>query len=341
MRDTQQRMRRWMRVVGGLVLSLVLPLLAACGQQATPPPLKVVATIAPLGDWARQVGRERVDVTQIVPAGVDPKTYQLTAADRQTIAQADVVLCNGLGLEPWLADLLRARDPQTFVALQLSDFVGPLAEGERVTVQSPLAGEAAEGQSPGNTPNQTTYVPKTVYSSYIWLTPGSIRPWAQRAVLYVGDTFTRADPGGIRFYRGNAERYIGELENLHVWVGQQFEQWPLTRVGTSNRKVIQVADNSWYYFAVEYGFTLRTLNQGRSTAAANEQTTPLFVNRYTSAAQQARLPRVPDGVLDPFVSDNYVDMIKYNVGIMVQGAQQAATRPNTFSSVPREQYEVP
>lgn len=325
----------------GLMLALVLPLLAACGQQATPTPLKVVATIAPLGDWARQVGRERVDVTQIVPAGVDPETYQLTAADRQMIAQADVVLCNGLGLEPWLADALRSRDPQTFVALQLSDFVGPLAEGERVNIQSPLAGEAAEGQSPGTTQSRSTYVPQTVYSPYIWLSSGVTKAWAQRAVLYVGDTFTRADPQGIRVYRGNAERYIGELENLHLWVGQQFAQWPLTRVGRSDRKVIQVADNSWWYFATEYNFTLRTLNNGQLTAAANEQATPLFVNRYTSAAQQARLPRSPDGVLDPFVSDGYVDMIKYNVGVMVQGAQQAATRPTTFSSVPRDQREAP
>ncbi len=337
--NTPQRMRHRIRVVAGLVLALVLPLLVACGQQATRPPLKVVATIAPLGDWARQVGRERVDVTQIVPAGVDPKTYQLTAADRQTISQADVVLCNGLGLEPWLADVLRSRDPQTFVALQLSDFVGPLAEGERVTVQSPLAGEAADGQPPGTAQSRSTYVPKTVYSPYIWLSPGITK--AQRAVLYVGDTFTRADPQGIRFYRGNAERYIGELENLHIWVGQQFEQWPLTRVGTSNRKVIQLVDHSWWYFATEYGFTLRTLSNGQSTAAANEQTTPLFVNRYTSAAQQARLPHSPDGVLDPFVSDIYVDMIKSNVGIMLQGVQQAAIRTDTFSSVPREQYEVP
>jgi ABC-type Zn uptake system ZnuABC Zn-binding protein ZnuA len=328
-----------MRWLGSLAVLLVLPLLAACGQNVAQPSLRVVATITPLGDWARQVGESRVTVTQIVPAGVDPATYVLTDADRQALAQADVVLSNGLGLEPWLPDALGGRDPQSFVGMQVSDFVGPLVEGSRITVQSPLAGEDDDPRLPRSTSVNPVYVPDTVYSSYIWLSPAADR--AQRAVLYIGDTFTRADPQGVRFYRGNAERYVGELENLHLWIAQQRQQWPKAATA-SNRPVIQVVDRSWYYFADTYLITLRTLNNGQYTAASSERlSTPLFGNRYMSAAQQARLPRPVDAVLDPFASDDYIEMMKANVEIMAQAVQQAATRTNPVGSVPQKQYEVP
>lgn len=328
--------RRWF---GWLAVLLVLPLLVACGQAATPPALRVVATIAPLGDWARQVGEDRVDVVQLVPAGVDPKTYTLTAADRQTLADADVVLSNGLGLEPWLADALRARDSESFVALQLADFIGPLAEGERSTAQSPLAGEGEAGNPPITTQSRSVYVPQTVYSSYVWLSPGAAK--AQRAVLYIADTFTRADPPSIRFYRGNAERYVGQLENLSLWVRQQVALWPRVTAG-STLPIIQITDRTWYYFAFDYDITMRTLNNGQPTAAPNERvSTPLFGNRYMSAEQQVRLFRPVDAVLDPFASDTYVDMIRTNVEIMSAAVQQAATRRDAISTVPNKEYEVP
>lgn len=328
---------RWL---GWLAVILLAPLLAGCGQNTAQPVLRVVATIAPLGDWARQIGQARVDVAQIVPAGVDPKTYVLTDADRQALANADVVLSNGLGLEPWLVDGLRSRDPNTFVAMQLADFVGPLVDGQRITTQSPLAGEDAQGRPLLSTQAHTVYVPQTVYSSYIWLSFGPLTLRAQRAVVYIGDTFTRADPQGISFYRGNAERYAGELENLSTWIKHQVDQWP--RPSGSLRPVIQVADRSWYYFAVDYGITLRTLNNGQPTATSIEQaSTPLFGNRYLDASQQARLFRPVDAVLDPFVSDNYVDMIRKNVAVMGQAVQSAAARAATEGAVPVSRSMAP
>jgi ABC-type Zn uptake system ZnuABC Zn-binding protein ZnuA len=282
-----------------------------------------------------------VQVTQIVPAGVDPEIYVLTDADRQALAQADVVLANGLGLEPWLADALATREPQRFVALQLSDFVGPLVEGERVTRSSPPPEAAGEAPSVGREPARSVYVPDTVFSSYLWLSPGATM--AQKAVLLVADTFTRADPQHIRFYRGNAERYVGALENLDSWIWRQVTQWPRTRNGSSQQRVIQVADRSWYYFADQYDITLRTMVDGRSTAARSEQQTPLFVNRYMSDADQRRLRITgsPDGVLDPLLSDNYIETIKRNVETMSQGVQQAATRSRTLSSNVERALETP
>ena len=97
-----------------LLLVLFAPALIACGQLGQQPQLRVVATLAPFADWARQVGGERVSVTQLVPTGVDPRTWEPSATDLQHLSEADVVLFNGLGLEPWLELGDRAERPDRF-----------------------------------------------------------------------------------------------------------------------------------------------------------------------------------------------------------------------------------
>jgi zinc/manganese transport system substrate-binding protein len=83
-------------------------------------PLAVVATTAQVADLARVIGGDRVAVTQLVAAGVDPHDYQPTPTNIEAIRSADVVLKNGLGLEPWL-------DP----AITSAGFAGPVVDASR------------------------------------------------------------------------------------------------------------------------------------------------------------------------------------------------------------------
>lgn len=79
-------------------------LLAGCGQVPVgashgPDRLQVVATTGVLGDLAREVGGERVDVRTLVPPGADPHTHELTLRDIRDIAYAQVAFSNYLMLE--------------------------------------------------------------------------------------------------------------------------------------------------------------------------------------------------------------------------------------------------
>lgn len=335
-RNVQHGLQRRSRWMWWLALLICVPVLAACGQQAQRPPLNVVATIGPLADWARHVGRDRVNVVQIVPSGVDPETYELTAVDRRALLEADIVLCNGLGIEPWLEDVLTERDPQSFHVFQSADFVGPLPQGRRMTARPPMSADVDGEQLPPRLKAEAIYVPATVYSPYLWLNPGAMM--AQRTVLFIADTFTRADPDNIRFYRGNAERYTGELENLDGWIMRQVAQWPKFSTGTARRPMIQVSDHTWFYFADQYGISLRTPQSGPVLSPDAEQRVALFVNRTTMDEEQVRMrtDRAPDGVLDPFAFDNYIEMMKQNVELMSQAVKQAAARSTDVSTASDE-----
>ena len=101
------------------------------GTEADGEPISVVATTNFLADWASNVGGEHVEVTGLLPVGGNPHAYQPGAKDVARVADADLVLSVGLGLEGgWLAELIRnaARDPSLVV--ELAEFVDPIEFGD-------------------------------------------------------------------------------------------------------------------------------------------------------------------------------------------------------------------
>ena len=107
---------------------------AAPDPTATPvesEPINVVSTNNIAADWVKQVGGDNVDVFSVLPIGADPHGFQPGARDVARIADADLVLSIGLGLEAsWLTELLEnaARDPSTIV--ELAELVDPIEFAE-------------------------------------------------------------------------------------------------------------------------------------------------------------------------------------------------------------------
>ena len=105
-------------IAGALALAIV-----ACSGDAEPTntpagssdtsagasePVLVVASIYPMQFFAERVGGDRVEVVSLVPPGVEGHTFELTASDLRTIADADVIAMNGVELEPWLERALES-----------------------------------------------------------------------------------------------------------------------------------------------------------------------------------------------------------------------------------------
>ena len=124
--------------VAVLTLALLLAL-AACSNDdaartaATSPAtsVRVVTTTNIMADWVENVGGDHVEVFSVVPVGADPHGFQPGARDVSRIADADLVLSVGLGLEgSWLKELLQnaARDPSTIV--EIGEMVAPIEFAE-------------------------------------------------------------------------------------------------------------------------------------------------------------------------------------------------------------------
>ena len=85
-----------------------------CCARAAPAPaqaqdkLKVIATFSILGDVVKNVGGERVEVTMLVGPNADAHVYSPSPADAKKLADAKVVVVNGLGFEGWIDRLVKA-----------------------------------------------------------------------------------------------------------------------------------------------------------------------------------------------------------------------------------------
>src|SRR5215469_17751775 len=117
------------RVLAGALLLLVLTF-AACGTTLQTSgslggPVQVVAAENFWGSIAAQVGGSHVHVTSIiVDPNADPHSYEPTAADARTVAQAQFVIVNGAGYDPWADQLLQANPVSGRKELNVGDLLG-------------------------------------------------------------------------------------------------------------------------------------------------------------------------------------------------------------------------
>jgi zinc/manganese transport system substrate-binding protein len=111
-----------------LLLSMLLCVAAAgCGGSgnAAGGRLHVVAAENFWGSIAAQLGGDRVQVTSVVhnPA-TDPHDYEPTPADARTLAQAQLVVVNGVGYDPWAPKLIDANPEAGRDVITVGDVVG-------------------------------------------------------------------------------------------------------------------------------------------------------------------------------------------------------------------------
>src|ERR1700709_947841 len=103
--------RNAMRRLWFICLALLLTALPARAQQ----PLNVVASFSILGDFVKNVGGDRVNVTTLVGPDSDVHVYTPAPADAKKMADAKLLIVNGLGLEGWLPRLLQASGSKAII----------------------------------------------------------------------------------------------------------------------------------------------------------------------------------------------------------------------------------
>ena len=211
---------------------LLLFLAAACGNDTkhdefpplTSPPtvtpgqkVNVVASTTQIADFARIVGGDRINLTDLVKPGVDPHDFEPTPQDVQKVTQAHLIAINGVGLEQFMDQLLEQAGGGKPVAV--------LSRG--VKLRKGTGDEAKTGDP------------------HVWLNPQN----AQIMVDNLADALAKVDPTGAAVYRANADAYKLQLDDLDRRIEEQINTIPKER-----RKVVTNHDALGYYLD-RYGIT--------------------------------------------------------------------------------------
>lgn len=218
------RGERLTATVGSLLVALVLNLLLTSPAVAAGK-LNVVATVAPITNIVKNIGGERIDLHGIVPEGTDSHTFEPAPSDIKYLAQADLLIFNGLTLEVPTEALANANKKKTAKVLKLGD--NTISKKEWVF-------DFSFPESEGN-PNP-----------HLWLSVAH----TMRYTELVRDALTSLDPEGKTYYEKRATEYLARLKKLDEAIFKVMETIP-----AKNRKLLTYHD-SWAYFCPRYGCTV-------------------------------------------------------------------------------------
>ena len=219
------------RAVG--IAALVLAAVLAAGwlwpsQPLTTERLAIVVTFYPLYDFARQVGGERVEVTALVPTGVEPHNWEPSPRDITRLERARAFIYNGAGLEPWIGKLLEAARAPSLVVVDTTEKI-------------PLRSADFPGQEDRKLSSES---PRQAPDPHVWLDP----VFAQAQVEAIRAGLAKANPASAPAFETNARTFSEQLANLH----REFEQ------GLANcvRREIITSHAAFGYLAARYQLTV-------------------------------------------------------------------------------------
>ena len=150
-------MRRGVPLLGAVVAVIAgASLLTGCQTADSGRPVVAVTTNI-LADAVRQIAGDQVEVLDLMPAGADPHSFQISAQEAARMRDADLIVSNGLGLEEGLAQHIDAA---------AGDGVAVVAAGDAVqTVE--WTTEDATGVDPHFSPSRRYFAARRVISSRI------------------------------------------------------------------------------------------------------------------------------------------------------------------------------
>ncbi|MFA6514554.1 MAG: zinc ABC transporter substrate-binding protein [Patescibacteria group bacterium] len=69
--------------------------------------IKIVTTIFPLFDFVRSIGQDKVEVSLLLPPGVEAHAFEPRPSDLVKINEADIFIYTGKFMEPWVDDIIK------------------------------------------------------------------------------------------------------------------------------------------------------------------------------------------------------------------------------------------
>jgi ABC-type Zn uptake system ZnuABC Zn-binding protein ZnuA len=173
--------------------------------------LAVVATTTQVGDFARTIGGDRVIVTQILKANVDPHDYEPSPADLAAFSKAKLVVKNGVDLEKWLDKTIES-----------AGFKGTVVDASQgVTLLKAKAKDGTEENDP-----------------HIWQ---NVRN-AKTMVTNIEKAFAAADTANTATYEANLKAYTAKLDALDADIEKKINAIP-----AAQRKLVTNHDAFGYY----------------------------------------------------------------------------------------------
>ena len=169
-----------------LLLSFLLSCQPAKESSRDDNKLKVIATIFPVYDFARNIGGDKIKVTMLLPPGTEAHHYELKPEDIVKVSKADVFLFTNFEMEHWVYKIINAAEKNTNMLA---------VETGKDTFLLPIGKE--EGENEEHEDHDSKFDP------HIWMDMDN----AQKMVDNITAAFIKKDSRNSDYYLRNARDY--------------------------------------------------------------------------------------------------------------------------------------
>jgi zinc transport system substrate-binding protein len=206
--------------------------------------VRVITTLFPLYDFARAIGQDRVEVSLLLPPGVEAHSFEPRPSDIVKISAADLFIYTGEFMEPWVEAVLKGVTNPKLKVLDASVGIPLLTEESEAHEhegghQHGEAAEKAERKKDGGLHHGHADV-----DPHIWLDLGN----AAKMVDTIAAGLVEVDSAHRDLYTRNAEEYKTKLTALDARFRTELSRCP-------KREFIEGGHSAFGYLARRYNLT--------------------------------------------------------------------------------------
>ena len=304
-------------ILQSLRVLFLITLTTLAASPAISQPLTVVASFSIIADLVRVVGGSHVEVTSLVGPNTDAHVFDPTPADAKRLANAKLVVTNGLGFEGWMERLIKS-----------SGYRGPVIVASRgvKTIQE------ASGHS-----HQHGHSHSHAADPHAWQNPVNVKQYVNNIRL----ALAAAKPEAADEFERRAASYSRELDALDQSIRDRLKTVPVAQ-----RRIITSHD-AFGYFAAAYNvrfYPLQGLSTGSEPSAADvvriidqikkNKVTAIFIENISDSRVLERLTKesgariggtlYADALSEPGGAvDTYLKMITHNANAIVDSFARA------------------
>jgi ABC-type Zn uptake system ZnuABC Zn-binding protein ZnuA len=279
-------------------------------------PINVVVTIPVLKDLTEQVGRSHVRVQSLLSGYENEHTYSPKPSDLVAVRRAQLLFEVGIGLEVWVASLVKTAGSPSLRVVTTSQGIGVIHDDT--------------GHRHGS--HEDEAVGGTAGNPHIWLDPDN----AVIMLRHITEALVQIDPAHADEYRNNLTAYLQRLDLLQIELTRRVQS-------LQDRRFI-AHHPAWPYFARHFGFEIAgtiqmqsgaessalhlqslitTIRKSRIAVIVSEvqlsQRLPSLLAKETRA-RVVVLTTLPGGLPG---TETYLDMLRYNVLQLADALSQA------------------
>ena len=220
-----------------LIVGLTLVLNGCTPTQTDNNKITVITSLFPQYDFVRQIAQDKVNVSLLLPAGVEPHSFEPTPQTIVTIGDADIFVYTNAMMEPWIEKVIDNVKQDNLLIVESSlgiEYIEHLEEEDH---------EEEEEDHDELDP-------------HVWLDPMNAKIMAQNVL----DALIAVDPANADFYRNNADALFLQLDDLKAEYDEVF-------LDPTHKTIIYGGHFAFGYLANRYGLEILSPYTGFSPNA--------------------------------------------------------------------------